>query len=73
MPGRRHPAFKVAITATRLQRPQQAQILVDAGDGGLGPLLLTPTVCTGLSVQAAQGVTRSVGKARRIIDDRDAG
>jgi hypothetical protein len=46
--------------AGQLAAPAVRAVDPPAGDGGLGPLLLNPTVFTGLSVQAAQGVTRSV-------------
>ena len=44
----------------QLAAPQVLAVDPPVGDGGLGPLLLNPTVFTGLSVQAAQGVERSV-------------
>ena len=53
-------------------RPQVLAVDPPVGDGGLGPLLLNPTVFTGLSVQAAQGVERTVdllaGQMARIAD-----
>jgi lysophospholipase L1-like esterase len=56
----------------QLAAPQVLAVDPPVGDGGLGPLLLNPTVFTGLSVQAAQGVVRSVdllaGQMARIAD-----
>jgi len=46
--------------ARQLAAPRVQAVDAPAGDGGIGPLLLNPTVFTGLSVQAAQGVQRSV-------------
>ena len=58
--------------AGQLAAPAVRAVDPPSGDGGLGPLLLNPTVFTGLSVGAAQGVVRSVdllaGQMARVAE-----